>query len=465
MIAFGDRVDLDAGKLEAGKELGFTTDKNAVRNVIDLLDTKIGGDTPLYDAVYKGLTLTAREPSGKRAVIVMTDGRDERDNAQHTPVPNAGSLTSPDDPINEATRQSIPVFTIGLGNNLDARYLSRLALRTGGQYQETPNPEELTALFQKVLDQLKQQYVLSYNTGLDEDGSFHSLMVRVRAPQGQAFDEVKFWLGPEVSPTAAVVAMAPAANPRAQEPTPTPEPTAAGFIERIRNNVQDTVEDKPGLAAAIGGGALLLIVLIVVLVVVLARGRRAKAAEIGLPEPEVPFVPPVAPGPSPAPGAVRPAAAPPAVSETIGWDDAASPGWGTPGVGQPAAAPIWGQPAAPAGGGFAQVPPPPEGTRVIERAPRHLAMLVNKSRPDQKHDLKDTMNVGRATDNQVVIDHPTVSRHHAWIKEDKGEFLVFDIGSGNGTFVNDQQIDAPRPLQNGDLVRFGEVEFVFTKVF
>jgi len=92
-------------------------------------------------------------------------------------------------------------------------------------------------------------------------------------------------------------------------------------------------------------------------------------------------------------------------------------------------------------------------------------MLVNKGRPDEKHDLKGTLNVGRAPDNQIVVDHPTISRHHGWIKEDKGEFLVFDVGSANGTFVNDERIEAPRPLQTGDVIRFGEVEFVFTKVF
>ena len=92
-------------------------------------------------------------------------------------------------------------------------------------------------------------------------------------------------------------------------------------------------------------------------------------------------------------------------------------------------------------------------------------MLVNKIRPDEKYDLKGTLNIGRAPDNQIVVDHPTISRHHGWIKEDKGEFLVFDVGSANGTFVNDERIEAPRQLQNGDIVRFGEVEFAFTKVF
>ena len=92
-------------------------------------------------------------------------------------------------------------------------------------------------------------------------------------------------------------------------------------------------------------------------------------------------------------------------------------------------------------------------------------MLVNKVRPDQKYDIKGTMNVGRAPDNQIVVEHPTISRHHGWIKEDEGAFMVFDIGSANGTFVNGERIEAPHRLKNGDVVCFGEVEFVFTQVF
>jgi pSer/pThr/pTyr-binding forkhead associated (FHA) protein len=92
-------------------------------------------------------------------------------------------------------------------------------------------------------------------------------------------------------------------------------------------------------------------------------------------------------------------------------------------------------------------------------------MLVDKSRPDRKHDLKGTTNIGRAGDNQVVLDDPTVSRHHAWIKVEEEGCLVFDIGSANGTFVNDEQIDEPCRLENGDVVRFGDAEFVFTRVF
>lgn len=137
-------------------------------------------------------------------------------------------------------------------------------------------------------------------------------------------------------------------------------------------------------------------------------------------------------------------------------------GWGE----APAAAPPFGPPPAPA-------PQPPQGaeipaaggTKIIERAPKHMAMLVDKKNPDRKYDLKGTVNVGRAHENQLVLDHATISRHHAWIKPEGDEFLIFDVGSANGTFVNGEKVEEPRRLQSGDVVRFGDAEFIFTKVF
>ena len=104
-------------------------------------------------------------------------------------------------------------------------------------------------------------------------------------------------------------------------------------------------------------------------------------------------------------------------------------------------------------------------TRIIQRAPKTLAMLVDKARPDRRYDLSGTINIGRASDNQISLQVPSVSRHHAWIKSEGEDFLVFDVGSANGTFVNDEQIKEPHRLDSGDLVRFGDAEFVFTKVF
>jgi VWFA-related protein len=470
IIAFADEVkSLDPNVLEEGKELGFTVDKNAVRNVVNFLDTKIGWDTPLYDAIFKGVKMTATEPAGKRAVIVMTDGRDERDNDQGVPVKDAGSLSAPDDPIHEANRHNIPIFSIGLvglGGKIDTRYLNRLAERTGGQYLEAPQPEELTPLFEDVINQLKTQYILSYDSTLEEDASTHSLMVRVNLPQGQDFDETKFQIRevePTAEPTPAELASAapldeerspapPAADEEPASPgQATPEPTASG-IEGVVDKVRDTFEERPALAVVIGAGVLLLIILFVALLIVLLRGRKTEEEEYAPVEFDEPYAPPPEPVWTPGPpdvGVATPTGQPPPASRT----EVAPSGWQEPDAGVPPFAPV---PAESAAAG---------GTRLIERGPKHLAMLVDKARPDRRHDLKGTMNIGRARDNQIVLEDPTISRHHAWIKSEGERFLVFDVGSANGTYVNDERVEEPRSLEHSDVVRFGDAEFVFTRVF
>jgi VWFA-related protein len=472
IVAFADEVkSLDPTVLEEGKELGFTADKNAVRNVVNFLDSKIGWDTPLYDAVYKGVKMTVTEPAGKRAVVVMTDGRDERDNAQGVPVKDAGSVSAPDDPINEANRYNLPIFSIGLiglGGKIDTKYLTRLAERTGGIYQQAPQPEELTSLFQNVVNQLKTQYVLDYETRLEQDDQYHSLMVRANLPQGQDFDEIKFQFSPalpappDAPPTEVQASVS--ASPESQgssaavgstletaspSPEPTPEPTSTG-IEDIIDTVRDNIEDRPLLAVGIGVGALLLIALLVSLLVVLLRGRKRPAEEPAAVEFEEAYTPPPAAWSPESTEAGHPTAGPMMEEDMT---EAAPISWQQPEMGIPPFAPV--APEIPAEG----------GTVIIERAPKHLAMLVDKSRPDRRYDLKGTINVGRARENQIVLDDPTVSRNHAWIKLQGEDFVVFDVGSANGTFVNEERVEAPHRLENGDVVRFGDAAFVFTRVF
>jgi VWFA-related protein len=473
IVAFADDVNTDPSVLDEGKEVGFTTDKNALRNVVNFLDTKIGWDTPLYDAIYKGVKMVTAEPPGKRAVVVLTDGRDERDNKQGVAVADAGSLSVPDDPINEANRHNIPIFSVGLegiGGKIDNKYLRRLAERTGGIYQKTPEPEELTPLFENVVNQLKEQYRLRYDSRVPEDDNFHSLLIRVQLPQGMAFSETKFQIRPadeQESPTAPVAVPADATAPASTSPSDassasdtTGQDAPQSGVSGIIDTVKRLIDERPLLAVVIGAGLLLLLILVIVLVVVLLRGRGGEE-EFVSEELDLTYAPgaewsagPTAPGPAvgaPSEGATEVGLG--------GETEMASDDWfgATPG------APMPDQP--PAGVEDEIGIPAAGGTRIIERRPKQLAMLVSKARPDMRFDLKGTINVGRGTDNQVVLDDPTVSRQHAWIKAEGEGFLVFDVGSGNGTFVNDERVSEPRRLENGDVVRFGEAEFVFTRVF
>jgi len=77
------------------------------------------------------------------------------------------------------------------------------------------------------------------------------------------------------------------------------------------------------------------------------------------------------------------------------------------------------------------------------------------------------LNVGRGTDNDLYLNHPSVSKVHAALKMDAGQnLLVADTGSTNGTHINGVRIPygESRPIADGDVIAFGEVEARFRKI-
>jgi len=67
---------------------------------------------------------------------------------------------------------------------------------------------------------------------------------------------------------------------------------------------------------------------------------------------------------------------------------------------------------------------------------------------------KPRLTIGRKPDNDLVIDNPAVSGHHALIFSEGGVFFIEDLGSTNGTFVNDAKIQKEK-LKNSDRVAVG----------
>ena len=68
--------------------------------------------------------------------------------------------------------------------------------------------------------------------------------------------------------------------------------------------------------------------------------------------------------------------------------------------------------------------------------------------------------IGRLPDNTVVIDNPGVSGHHACVFRDGDRFIVEDLASTNGTFVNDKRVRR-QAIQGGDVIRVGRHTLVF----
>jgi hypothetical protein len=69
--------------------------------------------------------------------------------------------------------------------------------------------------------------------------------------------------------------------------------------------------------------------------------------------------------------------------------------------------------------------------------------------------------IGRSRDCDVVVSDASVSRHHARIQLDGGAWVLGDLGSTNGTRINERQLRGPQALRNGDWITVGAIEMRF----
>ena len=82
--------------------------------------------------------------------------------------------------------------------------------------------------------------------------------------------------------------------------------------------------------------------------------------------------------------------------------------------------------------------------------------IVEGKEPGRQLELDRALDVGREQGMPIALtDDTQVSRRHARVSPQNGVAVVEDLGSTNGTFVNDQQIHSPRQLSPGDRIRIG----------
>ncbi len=110
--------------------------------------------------------------------------------------------------------------------------------------------------------------------------------------------------------------------------------------------------------------------------------------------------------------------------------------------------------------------PIPTHTVLGIRRPERIAVqefhlvLLNTERAGTSFPLGPRTNVGKAPENDVVIDHPTVSRNHLVVRRQGDRFLVQDLGSTNGTFIDGAQVREAY-LKPGVLLEVGDVQLRF----
>ena len=81
---------------------------------------------------------------------------------------------------------------------------------------------------------------------------------------------------------------------------------------------------------------------------------------------------------------------------------------------------------------------------------------------NQEHHLGDSITtIGRSVENDIVVTNKRVSREHAQIRREGPHLFLEDLGSSNGTFLNDERLLTSKELRDNDCITIGDVILIF----
>lgn len=452
----GDSVGVIYFNEEIVRAQDLSDDLLAARTIIDLLQAQTDAGTCLYDAAYNAVSTAVAAPLGRRAVILLTDGIDEMSDgstcSEHT-IEDVVSLAS-------GGMIHVPIYTIGVGNRVDADDLRRIAENTGGDALIAPEASDVDTLFETVAAQLKSQYALVYRTATTSGEHTINVTVSVDGLSGVA---TRTFLAPELP---AILSLSGLDDGAILEGERTVSATVSGKAKLVSVSfsldgealVEDTEAPfEVSLSSAsleIGVHKLTATGTLDDGLVLEAELQFAVQAAVVSEEEDVSEEQPVE-----------------EEIAAVGAGASAVPGWLLPGIGG-AVIVLVGvvlllvrgrRPGGQVIGGGVSMP-------TMVSAADVLATLTVKESLSlmqwQVFDLTgEVTRLGRGVDNHIVVPDAPVSREQAEIRVEGGAFLVYDLESRYGTFVNGERVGAGGlPIGDGDELRLGTRTIMFFAV-
>jgi hypothetical protein len=95
------------------------------------------------------------------------------------------------------------------------------------------------------------------------------------------------------------------------------------------------------------------------------------------------------------------------------------------------------------------------------RSPRLVVERAGGHDPGMIYDLDEDVVLGRGDQAEIRLEDPFASSRHARIYRQGNILVIEDLRSTNGTYLNEELLETPRPLHPGDRVRIGDSEFTF----
>ncbi|NLV87781.1 MAG: FHA domain-containing protein [Tissierellia bacterium] len=107
-----------------------------------------------------------------------------------------------------------------------------------------------------------------------------------------------------------------------------------------------------------------------------------------------------------------------------------------------------------------------KGMEVISFDDRAYLKLINRKdslpfKIEEYYIIDEVLSLGRHADNHIVVKDPYISKEHFQIVEDENEYYLEDLDSANGTYLNGDKIYDIVKLQDGDIIKAGQIEFLF----
>ncbi|HSM53892.1 MAG TPA: TIR domain-containing protein [Erythrobacter sp.] len=102
---------------------------------------------------------------------------------------------------------------------------------------------------------------------------------------------------------------------------------------------------------------------------------------------------------------------------------------------------------------FSAFEPAPQG-------PEHFLHLVVNGRTEKQFPIRNGLQIGRTAPAEVILADPHVSRRHCRVELNGDELVVHDLGSTNGTFVDDEKVVGQAILPVGSVLKIGQCELV-----
>lgn len=135
------------------------------------------GNTALFAGVVRASELAAAAPQPRRTVVLLSDGEDFG--------AASGGITR-EQALESARSAGVAFFVVGLGQEVDQQFLTSLASTTNGQYFAATDPAQLSGLYARISDRLRQQYTVVVPLPANLPGGSHRITVTAGGLTGAA---------------------------------------------------------------------------------------------------------------------------------------------------------------------------------------------------------------------------------------------------------------------------------------